>query len=548
MNRIQAVMNAKQNTTKVSLKQWFVLACTLILIVGVGRWGWSQIGRQAPIKVGLLHSLTGPMAISEKSMVDAEVLALEELRASGGLLGRDLEWVVADGKSDWPTFAREAQRLIHDEKVDVIVGCWTSASRKTVLPVIESNNHLLIYPMAYEGLEESPNVIYIGAAPNQQIIPAVTWAMRELKAKRFYMVGSDYIWPHSVHAIASDALEAIGAELAGESYLFFGTDKVDSVVQDIIASKPDVIISTVVGDTNKAFYRALDQAGMTSAKLPVISFSIAEDELRSMLKEMPAKTIVGHYSAWNYFQTIDREENRSFIRRFQKRYGSDRTINDTIAASYNSVFLWAQAVREAETTDVKDVIHAMSHQSLDAPEGIVSIDAENHHTWRPTYIGRARSDAQFDIVWTSETSIRPEPYPLSRSKIAWEQFLANLYKDWGNQWANPKDNAKVASLKPVNKIQDNPKLPEKEQKPANKVLETPKLQELPKSKASTPKSVDSPPVPKPMVEPKALIPGVKAVSGKESRLKPMTIKNRLQLPVQIQSELKPKTDIGVRKI
>ena len=525
--------------------------CVLILLITAGWWFRSWLNYQKPIRVGLLHSLTGPMAISEKSMVDAEVMALEELNESGGLLNRKVEWVIADGKSDWPTFAKEADRLIRQEKVDVIIGCWTSASRKTVLPVIESNNHLLIYPMAYEGLEASPNIIYTGSAPNQQIIPAVVWAMRELKAKRYYLVGSDYIWPHCVNEFTKDTINSIGGELAGENYLFFGTDQVDSVVKDIILAKPDVIISSVVGDTNKAFYRALDAAGISSDKIPVISFAIAEDELSSMLKEVPSKALVGHYSAWNYFQSIDRQENRNFVARLQKRYGKERSANDVMAASYNSVFFWAQAVKEAETTRISDVTHAMSHQSLDAPEGIVSIDAENHHTWRPVYIGKVRSDAQFEIVWTSESSIRPEPYPLTRSHSEWNLLLTKLYGEWGNSWSNPKDNRTVyktqASFSKASEpkateavIEPKPVAPKTEIKPPVKPTEVLKSKEIEKKPVDSPPTVPpvSKPVAKPLAKPVSIIP----------LTKPFIEQNEPIKAGGTDSKERPKTDFSIRKI
>ena len=525
--------------------------CVLIILITAGWWFRSWLNYQKPIRVGLLHSLTGPMAISEKSMVDAEVMALEELNESGGLLNRKVEWVIADGKSDWPTFAKEADRLIRQEKVDVIIGCWTSASRKTVLPVIESNNHLLIYPMAYEGLEASPNIIYTGSAPNQQIIPAVVWAMRELKAKRYYLVGSDYIWPHCVNEFTKDTINSIGGELAGENYLFFGTDQVDSVVKDIILAKPDVIISSVVGDTNKSFYRALDAAGISSDKIPVISFAIAEDELRSMLKEVPSKALVGHYSAWNYFQSIDRQENRNFVARLQKRYGKERSTNDVMAASYNSVFFWAQAVKEAETTRISDVTHAMSHQSLDAPEGIVSIDAENHHTWRPVYIGKVRSDAQFEIVWTSESSIRPEPYPLTRSHSEWNLLLTKLYGEWGNSWSNPKDNRTVSKTQGSFSKPSEPKATEavvepKHVAPKTEIKPPIKPTEVLKSKGFEKKPVDSPPtvppaskpVTTPLVKPISIIP----------LTKPFIEQNEPIKAGGTDSKERPKTDFSIRKI
>ena len=254
----------------------------------------------------------------------------------GRLLGgRRVEWVIADGRSDWPTFAREAERLIDQEKVSVIFGCWTSASRKSVKPVVEQKSHLLIYPMAYEGLEQSPNIVYTGAAPNQQVIPAVSWCYEHLKARKFFLVGSDYVWPHCVNEIVKDQLKALGAECVGESYILFGSADVEASVAAIGKASPDVIISTVVGDSNGPFYRRLHAAGILPERTPVLSFSIAEDELR----KLPLQAMVGDYAAWNYFQSIDRHENRAFVRRFKAKYGADRVTSDVIEAAYNSVLL-----------------------------------------------------------------------------------------------------------------------------------------------------------------------------------------------------------------
>ncbi len=415
------------------MRRWLTVLTALAAVSAVLFWLGSQlVGEAAPIQVGILHSQTGPMEISERSMIDAEVLALKEINERGGLLGRQIEWITADGRSDWPTFAREAQRLIEQKKVSVIFGCWTSASRKSVKPIVEQNDHLLIYPMAYEGLEQSPNIVYTGAAPNQQVIPAVTWCYETLKKRKFFLVGSDYVWPHCVNEIIKDQLKALGAELAGEAYILFGSADVEAALKAIDKASPDIIISTVVGDSNEPFYQRLQTASILPERIPVLSFSIAEDELR----KLPVRAMVGDYAAWDYFQSIDRSENREFVRRFQARYGSDRVTSDVIEAAYNSVYLWAQAVVEAETDEVADVLKAIRRQSLNAPEGIVSVDDETQHTWRPVYVGRVRADGQFDLVWGSEKPVRPVPYPPSRTRPVWELFLESLYRNWGG-WANP---------------------------------------------------------------------------------------------------------------
>src|SRR4051794_32678421 len=250
------------------MRRWIAVLIALVALIAIAIASVPRLlGHVAPIRVGILHSKTGPMAISEQSMIDAEVLALDEINREGGLLGRRVDWVVADGRSDWPTFAREAERLIDQEKVSVVFGCWTSASRKSVKPVFEQRSHLLIYPMAYEGLEQSPSIVYTGAAPNQQVVPAVNWCRETLKARKFFLVGSDYVWPHCVNEIVKDQLKALGAEFAGESYLLFGSSDVEAAVLAIEKANPDVIISTVVGDSNAPFYQRLQAAGIVPQRI-----------------------------------------------------------------------------------------------------------------------------------------------------------------------------------------------------------------------------------------------------------------------------------------
>jgi urea transport system substrate-binding protein len=417
-------------------------------IASLAALAWPFLDRfladRRPIVVGILHSQTGPMAVSERAMIEAEVLALEEINRAGGLLGRPVRWVIADGASDWPTFARQAEWLISDQQASAIFGCWTSACRKAVLPVVENHDHLLLYPMAYEGLEQSPNIVYTGAAPNQQITPAVQWCHDTLDARRFFLVGSDYIWPHCVNAIIKDHLTSLGAELVGEAYVPFGSTDADDVARTIAAARPDVILCSVTGDSALPFARAVRAAGLEPDTTPIMTFAVGENEFRGAA----AADMAGHYAAWNYFQSVDRPANKAFVAAFQARYGAERTISDVMAAAYNSVHLWAQAVREAETAEVRQVRAALRHQSLDAPEGIIAVDPETQHTWRPVFIGRIRSDGQVDIVWTSRTAVRPMPFPISRSRPEWERFVADLHRGWGGQWANPGSPRPPAEARP----------------------------------------------------------------------------------------------------
>jgi urea transport system substrate-binding protein len=412
---------------------FIILLALVLVIVGTGWWYTSYvIPQQAPIRVGVLHSLSGTMAISEAAVVDATLLAIEEINQNGGLLGRTIEPVVVDGQSDWPTFASAAERLIRDEQVAVVFGCWTSASRKTVKPVFERYNHLLFYPVQYEGLEQSPNIVYTGAAPNQQIIPAVKWSLDNL-GKRFFLVGSDYVFPRTANAIIKDQLTALNAEVVGEAYLLLGSSNVDAIVQQILASKPDVILNTINGDSNIAFFRALRAAGIDSQTTPTVSFSIAEPELRSI----DAALTIGDYAAWNYFQSVDTPENRAFVARFQARYGQERTVSDPMEAAYFGVHLWAQAVTDAQSAEVDLVRQTIKRQSMHAPGGAVYIDPETQHTWKVVRIGQIRSDGQFTIVWNSGKPVRPVPFPLYRSTSSWEDFLEQLYRGWNESWANP---------------------------------------------------------------------------------------------------------------
>ena len=385
-----------------------------------------------PIRIGVLHSLTGTMAISEKSVADAVTLAVEEINRSGGLLGRQIEMVVADGQSDNDTFAREAERLIAKEKVDVVFGCWTSGSRKTVRPVFEKHDHLLFYPVQYEGLENSPNIIYLGAAPNQQIIPAVRWAVRT-KGRRFFLVGSDYVFPRAANAIIRDHVGPWRASIVGEEYVRLGERDMSAVITAILAAKPDVILNTLNGDSNVSFFNALRAAGITPAAVPTISFSIAENELQSLPKEKMA----GDYAAWNYFQSIDTAINQQFVQAFKSRYGAARATSDPLEAAYVGVHLWAATVTAIGTTDVKKVRQAVADRSQRGPGGMVYVDPENRHTWKTVRIGQIRPDGQFDIVWASEYPIRPVPYPPQRTVPAWEALLQQLYSSWGNRWVRP---------------------------------------------------------------------------------------------------------------
>jgi urea transport system substrate-binding protein len=426
------------------MRRWLAGLIVLIVIGGLLVWRAPDVlwRVEPPILVGILHSETGPMATIEKSMIRAEVLALEEIDAGGGLLGRQVKWIIADGRSDLPTFALEARRLIETEKVSVIFGCMASASRKTVKPIVEQDHHLLFYPNAYEGLEQSPNIVYTGAAPNQHVIPAVKWTYDHLNARKYFLAGSDHIWSQGINAIVKDCLTSLGAEVVGEEYLLLESTDVDPLIAKIKAAKPDVVLSTVTGDTNLVFYPKLGAAGLGPERLPVVAFGVGEVDLH----KFPLRDMVGDYASWNYFQSIDRKENQEFVRKFQAKNGASAVVSDAVEMAYNSVKLWAQAVEEGQTDDVATVRTLIAHQSLSAAEGIISVDPETRHTWRPVFIGRIRRDGQFEVVWTSDKPVRPIPYPGSRTREEWDMFLDALYRRWDGNWANPaKPKSSVAA-------------------------------------------------------------------------------------------------------
>jgi urea transport system substrate-binding protein len=383
-----------------------------------------------PIKIGILHSFSGPLASSEKAVAEASTLAIEELNAAGGLIGRPLEIVVADGKSDPKIFAAEAERLITEENVAVIFGCWTSASRKEVRPVVESNDILLFYPVQYEGLESSPTIVYTGSTPNQQILPAVDWAIEQF-GPRLFVVGSDYVFPRAAAAVLADYVASTGANILGEKFVPLGSMGVDDLVDAVLDARPDVVVNLINGDTNTAFFSLLEERGASPSTLPVLSFSIAEEEARSIGTAL----LAGHYAAWTYFQSIPSDANAAFVAAYRHRYGSDRVTDDPIEAGYFGVHLWAQTVESIGTVETASARARVRGLEFSAPGGRVLVDPQNLHTWKTCRIGRFLANGQLEIVWQSERPIAPRPYPASRKKTDWELFMNDLREQWGGGWS-----------------------------------------------------------------------------------------------------------------
>ncbi len=361
----------------------------------------------AEVTVGDLHSKTGTMAISETGSIQAETLAIEQINAMGGVLGRKIKIIYEDGASDWPTFAEKSKKLLVNDKVAAVFGCWTSASRKAVLPVFEKENGLLYYPTFYEGLEQSKNVIYTGQEATQQILAGLDWVVKEKKAKTFYLIGSDYIWPRTSNKIARKHIEnVLKLQVVGEEYYPLGHTSFNSLINKIKIKKPDVIYAIVVGGSNVAFYKQLKAAGVTSDKQTLLTISVTEDEILGIGGE----NVAGFYAAMKYFQSLDNDNNKKFVEAFKARWGKTAVIGDVTQAAYLGPWLWKAAVEKAGSFDVNKVAAASPGIELKtAPEGYVKVH-ENHHLWSKLRIGQAQKDGQYKVIHESGL-LEPDPFP-----------------------------------------------------------------------------------------------------------------------------------------
>jgi urea transport system substrate-binding protein len=359
------------------------------------------------VTVGILHSATGTMAISETGSIQAEKLAIEQINALGGVLGRKIEIIQEDGASDWPTFAEKSKKLLENDKVAAVMGCWTSASRKAVLPVFEKDNGLLFYPTFYEGLEQSKNVFYTGQEATQQILAGLDWIAKEKKAKKFYLIGSDYIWPRTSMKIARKHIEEhLKGEVVGEEYVALGDTQFSSVINKIKLKKPDVIYAAVVGGSNVAWFKQLTAAGLNAKKQTMLTISVTEDEVLGIGGE----NLEGFYSAMKYFQSLTNDNNTKFVAEFKKMFGENSVIGDVTQAAYLGPWLWKAGVERAGSFDVDKVVAALpGYEFTAAPEGYVKVDP-NHHLLSKLRIGQWKKDGQADVVYESEL-IAPDPFP-----------------------------------------------------------------------------------------------------------------------------------------
>jgi urea transport system substrate-binding protein len=360
------------------------------------------------VTVGQLHSATGTMAISETGSIQAEQLAIDQINAMGGILGRRIKVIKEDGASDWPTFAEKSRKLLVNDKVATVFGCWTSASRKAVLPIFEKENGLLYYPTFYEGLEQSKNVIYTGQEATQQILWGLDWAKKEKGAQKIFLVGSDYIWPRTSMKIARKHVENFQkGRIVGEEYYPLGHTNFNSLINKIKIQKPDCIFAAVVGGSNVAFYKQLKAAGITGDKQFLLTLSVTEDEMLGIGGE----NFAGFYSSMKYFQSLDNDNNKAFVEAFRKAYGPKAVIGDVTQAGYLGPWLWKAAVEKAGSFDVDKVVAASPGIELKtAPEGYVKVH-ENHHLWSKARIGQGQLDGTFKLVAESDQLIEPDPFP-----------------------------------------------------------------------------------------------------------------------------------------
>lgn len=357
------------------------------------------------VKVGILHSLSGTMSISEVTVKNSELMAIKEINAKGGVLGKQIEAVVEDGASDWPTFAEKARKLLSEDKVATVFGGWTSSSRKAMLPVFEELNGLLWYPVQYEGLESSPNIFYTGATTNQQIIPSVDFLLEKGK-KKVFLLGSDYVFPRTANKIIKAQLAAKGGETVAEEYTPLGHTDYTTIIAKIKEAKPDVVYNTLNGDSNVAFFKQLKDAGISSADLMTISVSVAEEEVKGIGPEY----LTGHLVAWDYYQTTDTPENKVFVENFKKEYGADSVTSDPMEAGYVAVYLWAAAAEKAGSFEVDKVKEAAKGIEFNAPEGKVTIDGDNQHIYKTVRIGEIKEDGQIVELWNSGGPVKPDPF------------------------------------------------------------------------------------------------------------------------------------------
>lgn len=409
---------------------FLIIGCLNFLFISCTKESKSQ----EYVRIGVLLSLTGSSSIEDKPIFEALSMAIDEVNEKGGLLGYTLKVVTYDTASEYGNYAIGARELIERDKVVVIFSCGDSAARRSARQIIEEHESIMIYPLAYEGGGLSRNIVYVGPAPNQQVIPAVVWAMNNL-GHRFFLVGTDEIYSHVVHAIIKDLIYALNGEVVGEDYVpVEENSNFDSIIDHITGSRPDVILNTIEGVTNLKFIKSLREFGINSNDIPMVAFDFTENSL----KQLSAISMEGDYSVWSYFQTIDSASNEEFMEKFFAKYGKGRAIDDPMQSMYIGFNLWAQAVREAGSFSSAKVLRGIENQSYVGPSGLIYMDPDTHGAYRPVRIGKVQ-DKQFKIIWDSHMSVVPVQYTIFRTPQEWDELINDLYEKWGKQWFRSKE-------------------------------------------------------------------------------------------------------------
>lgn len=423
-----------------------LIVLTAVVLAAAALFAWWTLTRKPPepIRIGVLHSLTGPLAVSERPLLDAYRLAVAEINAEGGVLGRPVELDIRDGESDPETFSREAERLLrtsddHGAGVDVLAGCWSSATRKALLPVLEHRDAILLYPVQFEGLEESPHVVYLGVAPNQQVGPGLEWALSR-GAKRVFLVGSDYVYPRAANTMARDMIEGRGATVVGEAYLPLSGGDPRPIAERIAAAKPDLILNTVNGEANQGLMKALRMVGIDPATTMILAFSIGEPEIRAWDPTLFKDVIL----VGSYFRGVGLDANRRFLGALRQSAGPDVIASDAMASAYTGLHLWADAVREVGSAEPRAVLRSLRGRHMAGPGGTVVIDPETQYVWLTVRLGRVRADGDVDVIWDSNSPVPPRPWPMWRSRREWEEIVDGFRNRWGGAWEAPPGRPSLA--------------------------------------------------------------------------------------------------------
>jgi urea transport system substrate-binding protein len=416
------------------MRFWFITVFIMVFIGG--SVALLRLQKNETIRIGLLYSQTGTMAGEERVIADMVRLAVEEINEQGGLLHKKIEIVEYDGKSEPEAFAKGASELIAQDAA-VMFGCWTSASRKAVKPVVEAKGGLLFYPLQYEGGEESKNIVYLGMSANQQINPTIAYLKRRY-GNRLYVVGSDYVYPRMAGLYIDTMAGFTGIEVVGLSYLPLGSTGFGEVVSDIRRLKPDAILNTINGSSNIPFFKALRDAGIGAEEIPVFSLSLDQSSIEAIASVIGMEPLMGHYATWSYFDTIDDPANARFKEKVYRRFGTQYRVTDAGYKSYLAVQFWKSAVLNTQTTDTEEIRAAVVRESIDSAEGIVYLDPRNNHLSQRVRIA-AITPKGFELRWSSEHPVLPNPFPSIKPREFWEQSQRELYRSWNNRWESPQE-------------------------------------------------------------------------------------------------------------